>query len=96
MREALKAAARLFATLLVTPMLVSFGIKQMVLGADRALEGSTQLLALVPGLVGQEFVEQSGAAVWHTAVHGPPWSSVPWLSVPLVMLREWAGRRFPA
>jgi len=53
MWEAMKAIARFAATLVVTPMLVSFAIKRIVLGADRALEGSTQLLALVPGLVGQ-------------------------------------------
>jgi|GraSoiStandDraft_10_1057309.scaffolds.fasta_scaffold198416_2 virginiamycin A acetyltransferase len=53
MREALKALARFAATLAVTPMLVSFTVRRRVLGPDRALEGSTQLLALVPGLVGQ-------------------------------------------
>jgi acetyltransferase-like isoleucine patch superfamily enzyme len=53
MRGILKAAARFAATLVVTPMLVSFRMKRLVLGADRALQGSTQLLALVPGLPGQ-------------------------------------------
>jgi acetyltransferase-like isoleucine patch superfamily enzyme len=53
LREALKAATRSVATLVVAPMLLSFSIRRIVLGADRALEGSTQLLALVPGLPGQ-------------------------------------------
>src|SRR5437867_11948418 len=53
MREALKALARFAATLAVTPMLVSFMVRRRVLGPDRALEGSTQALALVPGLVGE-------------------------------------------
>jgi virginiamycin A acetyltransferase len=53
MRDALKAVARFVATLVVTPMLVSFSVKRLVLGPDRALEGSTQLLALAPGLLGQ-------------------------------------------
>jgi acetyltransferase-like isoleucine patch superfamily enzyme len=53
MREWLKAAARAAATVLVAPMLVSFVVRRAVLGADRALEGSTQLLSFVPGVTGQ-------------------------------------------
>jgi virginiamycin A acetyltransferase len=53
MREAVKAAARAIATLLVAPMLASYYLRSLVLGRDRALEGSTQLLAMVPGLAGQ-------------------------------------------
>jgi acetyltransferase-like isoleucine patch superfamily enzyme len=53
MREALKAAARGAAFVAVLPVLVSFWLKRGVIGADRALEGSTQLLALAPGLPGQ-------------------------------------------
>jgi acetyltransferase-like isoleucine patch superfamily enzyme len=34
------------------PGLVSFAIRRSILGADRALEGSTETLSLVPGLVG--------------------------------------------
>jgi acetyltransferase-like isoleucine patch superfamily enzyme len=54
-RRVLKAIARGVATTAVTPALVSFWIKARVLGADRALEGSTQSLALVPGVTGQYF-----------------------------------------
>jgi virginiamycin A acetyltransferase len=53
MRDTLKAAARLLATLAVVPALVSYRVRAAVMGRDRALEGSSQMLALVPGLVGQ-------------------------------------------
>ena len=52
MRDALKAAARLAALILVTPQLVSFAIRSALLGRDRALLGSTQALAIVPGVLG--------------------------------------------
>src|SRR5262245_289819 len=51
MRETVKAALRAAATLAVTPMLVSYAVRRALVG-DRAFEGSMQLLALVPGLVG--------------------------------------------
>lgn len=53
MREALKAAAFWLATAAVVPALISFRIRAAVVGPDRALEGSTQMLALIPGLSGQ-------------------------------------------
>ena len=52
MRERLKAAARGVALVLVTPALLSYGIRRRILGPDRALEGSTQALAWLPGLTG--------------------------------------------
>jgi virginiamycin A acetyltransferase len=52
-RDALKAAARGLATLAVVPALCSFWIRRPIFGADRAIEGSTQALGLVPGLLGQ-------------------------------------------
>lgn len=52
-RELVKMAFRAAATVLVVPALLSFWIRRAILGADRALEGSTQALAVVPGLVGQ-------------------------------------------
>ena len=52
-REALKAAACALATAIVTPALCSFYTRGWILGRDRALEGSTQAFALVPGLIGQ-------------------------------------------
>jgi len=53
MREALKLAAHLLATLLALPWLASYAVRRVFLGPDRALEGSTQSLALVPGLPGE-------------------------------------------
>lgn len=52
MREMAKAAARGLATILVLPTLLSFAMRRWLLGADRALEGSSQALGLVPGVVG--------------------------------------------
>ncbi len=51
--EALKAVLRAGAAVAVVPALLSFHVRRLVLGANRALEGSTQALALVPGLPGQ-------------------------------------------
>ena len=48
-----KRTAHGVATVVVFPMLVSFRMRSLVLGPDRALQGSTQALALAPGLVGQ-------------------------------------------
>lgn len=53
MRDALKACARLAALLAVLPALLSYRLRSLVIGRDRALEGSTQMLALIPGLTGQ-------------------------------------------
>ena len=53
MRDAAKLVAHALATVLVAPMIVSFYVRSRILGPDRALQGSTQALALVPGLVGQ-------------------------------------------
>ena len=53
MRDALKAVAHALAWLAVTPSVISWRLRALVLGPDRALEGSTQAWAIVPGLVGQ-------------------------------------------
>lgn len=53
MRESLKATARGLALVLVLPLLLSYWLRSRFLGRDRALEGSSQLLALLPGLTGQ-------------------------------------------
>jgi virginiamycin A acetyltransferase len=53
MREALKRFAHAVAWIVVTPSVVSWWLRARVMGADRALEGSTQAWALVPGLCGQ-------------------------------------------
>lgn len=51
-RDALKGLAHGGATVLVTPELLSFWVRAGLVGRDRALEGSSQTLALVPGLMG--------------------------------------------
>jgi acetyltransferase-like isoleucine patch superfamily enzyme len=53
MREAIKAVLRALALVAVVPQLISFAVRAAVMGRDRALEGSTQWLALVPGITGQ-------------------------------------------
>ena len=53
MREALKAITRGVAWLGVTPSVVSWRLRSLAVGPDRALEASTQAWALVPGLTGQ-------------------------------------------
>ena len=53
MNESLKSVARGLAFVAISPMLLWFVVKRAVLGPDRALQGSAQALALVPGLPGQ-------------------------------------------
>jgi virginiamycin A acetyltransferase len=53
MRDALKAALHGCALIAVTPSLLSWWLRSRLMGADRALEGSTQAWALVPGVLGQ-------------------------------------------
>jgi acetyltransferase-like isoleucine patch superfamily enzyme len=52
MRDSLKAVARALAFLVILPQILSFSIRASIMGRDRALEGSTQWLALMPGLLG--------------------------------------------
>lgn len=52
-REALKKAALVAATVAVAPELLSYWIRARIVGRDRALEGSSQLLARLPGISGQ-------------------------------------------
>lgn len=52
-RSLAKSAAFLAATVAVTPALVSYYLRKAVIGPDRALEGSTQVLSLAPGILGQ-------------------------------------------
>lgn len=51
--DLVKAAVHAAAWVAVTPSAVSFAVRARILGRDRAIEGSTQAWALVPGLVGQ-------------------------------------------
>ena len=53
MREAVKTALHGAAWLAVTPSVISWWLRARVMGPDRAIEGSTQAWALVPGLLGQ-------------------------------------------
>jgi virginiamycin A acetyltransferase len=53
MRRLVKSTLILLANLLVSPLLLLHALKVPLLGKDRALEGSTQLLALLPGVSGQ-------------------------------------------
>ena len=52
-REWLKAAARLAALVAVSPFLLWHGLWRLLIGPDRALEGSCEVLSLLPGLAGQ-------------------------------------------
>jgi virginiamycin A acetyltransferase len=51
-REVAKSCLRLLALVAVSPLLLSYWFWSLALGRDRALEGSSQTLSLVPGLVG--------------------------------------------
>lgn len=53
MREALKLALHAAAWIAVTPSVISWRVRAQVIGKDRAIEGSTQAWALIPGLIGQ-------------------------------------------
>lgn len=53
MRDTVKALVRLAATVVVSPLLLSYYLKAAIVGRNQALHGSTQTLALVPGLPGQ-------------------------------------------
>lgn len=53
MKDSLKSVARGLAFVAISPMLLWFIVKRALLGPDRALQGSAQTLALVPGLPGQ-------------------------------------------
>ena len=53
LRGLVKALVRGCANVAISPLLVCHALEVPILGKDRALEGSTQLLALFPGLCGQ-------------------------------------------
>jgi acetyltransferase-like isoleucine patch superfamily enzyme len=53
LKPIVKTVARGVATVVIAPALCSFWIRARLIGGDRALEGSTQALGLVPGVVGQ-------------------------------------------
>jgi virginiamycin A acetyltransferase len=74
MRDLLKALARGAAFVAVLPTLVSFSVRRRLIGSDRALQGSTEMLSLVPGLLGQylrrAFLARTTAGCSRTAVVG--------------------------
>jgi virginiamycin A acetyltransferase len=51
-RDVAKGVGRAGATLLALPFLASFAVRRRIVGPDRALEGSSQTLSLLPGLLG--------------------------------------------
>lgn len=53
LRSTAKRLAYWLATLIVLPQLLSYHVRAAVMGRDRALEGSSQALSLIPGLPGQ-------------------------------------------
>ena len=53
LREPIKRIVRGIANLLVLPLLLVHWLKAPFLGKDRALEGSSEFLSLIPGLTGQ-------------------------------------------
>jgi len=53
MKTFVKSLARGVATIIVLPQLASYTLRAAIMGRDRALEGSMQLLANVPGVVGE-------------------------------------------
>jgi virginiamycin A acetyltransferase len=72
LRAAIKTLARGLALLLVWPELVIYWLKCPILGKDRALEGSSQTLSLIPGLIGvylrRAFLMRVLASCHHTTV----------------------------
>ena len=53
MKSFVKSAARLLGSVLVLPSVVTYSLRSSLVGPDRALESSMELLSLVPGLFGQ-------------------------------------------
>ena len=53
MKEIIQSVERGVATMAVAPSLVSFHVRAALMGKDRAVNGSTQALSLVPGIIGQ-------------------------------------------
>lgn len=53
LKEFAKAVARGIATALIAPLLLTYWLRALAIGRDRALEHSTELLSLIPGLTGR-------------------------------------------
>src|SRR6186713_342662 len=65
----LKGLARGLATVTVSPLLLSYLLRGALLGKNRALEGSTQTLSLIPGVLGDYL---RGAFLSHTLAKCDP------------------------
>lgn len=80
LREFVKAAARAIAHVAVFPVVVSFALRSTLMDADRALQGTSQWMAMIPGVPGQylrrAFLSHALAACDPTAVieHGTTFS----------------------
>jgi acetyltransferase-like isoleucine patch superfamily enzyme len=74
MKSAVKSFVRALALLAVLPALGSFYLRAALMGRDRALEGSTQWLGLIPGVLGEylrrAFLAQTLAECAPTATIG--------------------------
>ena len=82
MRNRLKSFASRGASIAVIPRVISFHVWSAVLGPDRALQGSTQALARIPGMRGEylrrAFLMRVIEGCHHTAVvcYGTIFSSI--------------------
>jgi virginiamycin A acetyltransferase len=74
MKSVVKSIVRALALLAVLPALGSFHVRAALMGRDRALEGSTQWLGLIPGVLGEylrrAFLAQTLAECAPTATIG--------------------------
>ena len=70
-RELLKAAARLVALVVVSPFLLWHWLWALLIGRDRALEGSSELLSLIPGLPASICAGLSWPGRWPIATRRP-------------------------
>jgi virginiamycin A acetyltransferase len=68
MRELVKGVARLVALILILPSLGCYWLRAVLIGRDRALEGSSQTLSLIPGICGQ-YLRQAFLARTLSACH---------------------------
>ena len=73
MREAIKGLIRAIAMVAAAPALLSFAVRSQLIGRNRALEGSTQMLALIPGL-GGDYIRR--AFLSHALAYCDPTCSV--------------------
>jgi virginiamycin A acetyltransferase len=53
MKSVVKSCARALALIAILPALGSFHLRSALMGRDRALEGSSQWLGLIPGMLGE-------------------------------------------